>query len=265
MVVYRTSTPATAPSGASVSAPIGPSTGSDQSDPVQRGLGWRSGPVIAFIAALVMLTTGAIISLLTPLPVLTGLPDDPEVAAARAALAPHCPIDAGDLRFGSTMGLETAPRPLTDQDRAAAGRAKRGFEAARQRRLNDPRLLAALGHIELSGFRLVTAERLYRRAVDLAAYYGEARIGLGVTLARQAALQGDPSRARALMLRAIAQFAAVNPRDPQYLPALFDRARLLARVGREAEARRIGALYLRRDPASDWATSLAAELGIAAP
>ena len=47
-------------------------------------------------------------------------------------------------------------------------------------------------------------------------------------------------------LRAIAQFAALDPRDAEYEEALYDRALLLERVGRKAEAARYAREYVAR-------------------
>jgi hypothetical protein len=77
-----------------------------------------------------------------------------------------------------------------------------------------------------------------------------------VTLARLAALEADPIVRRRLQLRAIAQFAAVREHAVEQLDARFDRAVLLAEVGRMDDARRWAALYLAADPSSEWSELL---------
>ncbi|MBI5711738.1 MAG: hypothetical protein HZC42_15755 [Candidatus Eisenbacteria bacterium] len=78
----------------------------------------------------------------------------------------------------------------------------------------------------------------------------------GVTLALEAAAEPDPLRQRGLRLEAIAQLAAVRPEDAVYDAALYDRALLLARVGRHDEARRMADEFATREPGSAWAERL---------
>ena len=59
-----------------------------------------------------------------------------------------------------------------------------------------------------------------------------------------------------LLLRAIAQFAAVRRTAVERRDADYNRAALLAEVGRIPEARRAAAAYLAADPASEWAERL---------
>ena len=84
----------------------------------------------------------------------------------------------------------------------------------------------------------------------------EARIGLGALLALRAAREPDAERRRALRLRAIAQFAAVQPRDRVYPTALFDRALLLTLVDRVPEARQRAAELIAREGESPRARAL---------
>jgi len=67
-----------------------------------------------------------------------------------------------------------------------------------------------------------------------------------------------PQERRALMLRAIAQFAAVDPSEPEYPLALFDRAWLLAEVGRHVEAKTFADRYVALEPAGPWTDRLRA-------
>ena len=48
---------------------------------------------------------------------------------------------------------------------------------------------------------------------------------------------------------------------PEYPHALYDRARLLAEVGRSTEARAMADCYLALDPSGPWADRLRSELG----
>jgi hypothetical protein len=77
-----------------------------------------------------------------------------------------------------------------------------------------------------------------------------------VALALDAQRTGDPWLRRALTLRAIAQFAAVDPTEPEYPHALYDRALLLLEVGRGLEANDLARQYHVLDPSSEWAQRL---------
>jgi hypothetical protein len=92
--------------------------------------------------------------------------------------------------------------------------------------------------------------------IDSVGFNGEAHLGLGVALALTAETLSDLAADRGLRLRAIAQFAAVPENDPVYLAALYDRALLLKRVGRESEAREWARQYRERDATSPWAEAL---------
>lgn len=107
------------------------------------------------------------------------------------------------------------------------------------------------------------AERLFRRAVEIAPSYGEARLGFGVTLALRAEVEGGGERSRGLRLRAVSQLAAVAETDPVHDEALYDRVVLLARVGRVEEARHWARRYAARDPGSAWTIHLERELDAA--
>ena len=90
----------------------------------------------------------------------------------------------------------------------------------------------------------------YRRACELSPHYGEGRLGAGVALALEAERTDEPWQARALRLQAIAQFAMVDSLDEEYALALYDRARVLADVGRTAEARFWARRAVAVDPAN---------------
>src|SRR5262245_55024706 len=219
----------------------------------------RSSPALAFLLALVALGAIAIATLRTPVRIVTGLPDDLVVAKARDELHGRLAVETGGLRFTTAL-----PGDGGTPDVALATEFAEALRAARAPAATDPRRLAALGALDLAANRLEGAERMYREAVDLAPSYGEARLGLGITLALAADAEPDQERARGLRLRAISQCAAVPEADPGYLSALFDRALLLARAGREDEARRWAQAYAARDPGSPWALALERELNATA-
>lgn len=217
-------------------------------------------PALTFLLALLALAAIALAVLFRPPRIVTGLPEGPEVARVRALLHDRLQVDAGGLRFQSSLLSE-----LGAPDVGLAVEAERMLQAARQRSPRDPRLLAASACLDLAALRLDRAERLYRQALDRAPTYGEARLGLAVTLALRADAAGDRGRTRGLRLRAISQLASVPEQDPIYDAALYDRTLLLVRVGRMEEARRRGAEYAQRDSAGVWTVFLRRELDADAP
>jgi hypothetical protein len=223
----------------------------------ERQFRWRWWAIIGFLGLMLVLTAMAIASIVVPPRILTGVPDDPDARAAWALMPPA--MDAGllELRFDSELGVTSTPdgRVHPDQVRRAE-RAESLLIVALRRHPGDPRLHAAIGHLDLVRQSPHHAERRYTTAVDLAPHHDEARLGLGVTLARLAALEPDPIERRRLELRAIAQLAAVRAAAAVRLDAIYDQAVLLAQVGRRDEARHCAAVYLASDPASAWAAQL---------
>jgi tetratricopeptide (TPR) repeat protein len=212
-------------------------------------------PSLRFLLALLVLAALAVMTLRSPPRIITGLPEGPLVERMRASLWNRLRVDTGDLRLqAALLGGEGEP------DAALAIVAESTVLAAIGERPDDPRLRASLAFVDLAAQRFTTAQRHYREAIDRAPTYGEARLGLGVTLALRAASEADGGRARGLRLRAISQLAAVPEADPCYEAALYDRVLLLARVGRVDEARRWARAYLARDPLSPWAVTLSREL-----
>lgn len=201
----------------------------------------------------------------------SGLPDDADVQSARVLLtgatldtpglrvrssllegradAPPAPGDAGAVPAAET---ETSVAAGADFDRAAAL-----LERARARRPFDPRLAAACGTMDLARGLDGRAEGRFRAAIAANAHYPEARLLLGALLAMRARTQRVPAETRRLELQAIAQFAAVPEQAPEYPHALYNRALLLARVGRDAEARACARTYFEVDPGGPWAERLA--------
>ena len=229
------------------------------SDPTPAAPG-RPLPALTFLLALLALAAIALAVLVRPPRIVTGLPAEPEVERVRALVRERLQVDAGGLRFESALLTE-----LGAPDVGLAVEAERLLFAAHQRSPREPRLLAGLGCLSLAAQRYERAERLYRRALDLAPTYGEARLGLGVTLAMRARAEATEERARGLRLRAISQFAAVPEQDPVYLAALYDRTLLLVQVGRMEEARRREREYVARDSLSLWTVTLRRELDVEAP
>ena len=226
----------------------------------ERKLRWRFAPLLIFLGMMIGLAAAAAISLLVPRRTLTGVPPDPDAQAAFALMRGRTPPRMGGLRFGSELtggtgaaGAQAAP--------AVADQAAVLLARAAGRHPLDARLPAALAHLDLSRRRFEHAERGYRHALVLAPQYGEARLGLGVALALHAERDADPLEQRALRLQAIAQFAAVGAGDPVHAPALYDRAVLLARVGRHAEAEQRASEYLRAYGGDAWGDSLRLRLG----
>ena len=231
---------------------------------LERRLHWRVLSIAGFIALMAMLAVIAAVSVLVPPRLVAGLPDDADVTAASAILHARLPMRTGILRFRSTLAGEAPPGAVFGGVEARlAERATLLLERARTRHRGDPRLEVALAHLDLARQRYALAERRYRAVTDRGVDSPEARLGLGVALALQADAEPDPARVRALRLEAIAQFAAVDPRDSTIEPALYDRALLLDQVGRRPEALRMAREYAAQDSVSPWAGRLRQALGVA--
>jgi hypothetical protein len=231
---------------------------------LERRLHWRVLSIGVFVALMVMLAVVAAVSVLVPPRLIAGLPDDVDVTAARMSLHARLPMRTGTLRFRSTLAGEAPPGAAFGVvETRLAARATLLLERARTRHRGDPRIEVALAHLDLARQRHMLAERRYRAVTDRGVDSPEAHLGLGVALALQADAESDPERVRALRLEAIAQFAAVDPRDSTIEPALYDRALLLDQVGRRPEALRVAREYARRDSVSPWAGRLKQALGVA--
>jgi len=224
---------------------------------IERRLHWRVLSLAGFLALMITFAVMAAISVLVPARLVTGLPDDPEMAAVRADLRGLLPMRAGELRFRSALAGEAPPGAVFDAGTAArVERARPQVERVRDRRRGDTRLEVALAHLDLALQRYLRAETRYRAVTDRGADVPEAHLGLGVALALQAAAETDQLRAHALRLEAIGQLTAVNRRDEAYEPALYDRALLLEEVGRRAEAARCAREHLALDPTGPWAARM---------
>jgi len=200
----------------------------------------------------------------------SGLPSDPEVAEARALLGDGVVLDAPGLRVRASL-LDGGATPKVSEpdttDVAAPGdvapgaedleRAARLLDLALARRPFDPRLAAACGTLDYARGLRGRAERHFRAAIAANAHYPEARLLLGALLATRARDERLRPAIRSLELQAIAQFAAVPEQAPEYPLALYNRALLLARVGRGGEARACASAYFNLDPDGPWAERLA--------
>jgi len=228
---------------------------------LDRRLRWRFVPLLLFGGMMVGLGVAAAVSLLRPRDVITGISDDADARSAYALIRAQRPPGTGALRFHSELTGEAEPGgPQPAPTAASAARAL--LERAEARHLLDPRLPAALGHLDVARHRYEHAERSYHRALMIAPHYGEARLGLGVAYALHAERETNPLEQRSLRLQAIAQFAAVPAKDPVREPALYDRALLLAEVGRSEEAARRAREYLRDYGGGAWAESLRARVPV---
>lgn len=216
-------------------------------------LAWRPGPTWIFVGMLLgLLMLGVIVQNSEP-PRPAGLPDDVAVDEARAMLADGLPIPTREFFLVTTLA-GVAPPVSPDSlplGRLAAARA-RLLEAAR-RHPGDPRLTTSLAHVDLAAGRLAVAERSYYSVLRSSPGYGEARLGLAVTLALRAEEEVAPIRVRARRLAAIGQVANVERGDPAYGAAVVDRLLLLRLVGREAEAQRVAAEALAAGLDEQWA------------
>jgi hypothetical protein len=229
---------------------------------IERRLKWRVIGIVGFLALMVMMAAMALGTVLLPVRMRDGLPDDPDLAQARAALRDRVPLYPGTLRFRTAL-LGEAPAGAAVQagldERLEDARAL--VERARARHRGDPRLEAAIAHLDLALGQLVEAEHRYRAVTDGGADVPEARLGLGLALAREADLEREPARASGLRLEAISQWVAVDPRADAHAAALYDRAVLLAALGRGADAAQAASAYLALDDTSAWAARLRATIG----
>lgn len=223
----------------------------------------RSLPAPVFPVVLAVLLALAILSAWVPTREVEGLPADPSARAAHDLLWDRVTLPAGGLRFGSAFLGDSAasPRPASP-DPARIEQARGLLERAHRAHPFEPRVVAALGHLELAERRLSRAERLYQSAIDLRSHCTEARLGMGVALAVEADGTGDLFARRGLQLRALAQFLTIGPGSERAREALYDRAVLEERVGRHRDALESAREYLARDPRGPWADRLRAALAL---
>jgi tetratricopeptide (TPR) repeat protein len=214
---------------------------------------WPTFPALVFLGLIGVLGVFGMIGVVTKPAKVSGLPNVPEALDATRQVYHRLRVATGGLRLETAMlGDNRDGHPYSAVDLEAVRTADSLLGEARWRSHDDPRVLAASAALALAHRRFDVAERRYRVALARVPGYGEARLGLGVTLSIQSEVAADPRARRALELRALAQFANVSEDDPAYAPALFNRAILLTRVGRREEAARVAAQYRKLDPDSQW-------------
>ena len=213
-----------------------------------RPAGARPMPMAFFLAVLAVLLTVAAISIFVPGSPVEGVPRDPSARAARDLLLGRVVPFSGDLRFRSAFFGTPDPATRTHPiDRELLRRAQGLLERAHAAHPLEPRVVAALGHLEFARHHFDRAAAFYRRAIDLRAHCSEARLGLGVVLGLESEGVPDAFRRRALALEALAQFTAIRPESEITAEARFDRAVMLERVGRRGAARALVDRYFARD------------------
>ena len=211
----------------------------------------RIPPMTAFLVVLAGLLVGGLLPWIAPAPKPSGLPDDPEVRAAAALVQGRLALPATGLRFTSSLAGDS-PGGTDD----VPDLEQRLFEASRllgRAQSRDTRIEAARAALDLAAGRYASASRRYRRAIGRSSVYPEAHLGLGMVLALEARKAADqPVIERRLELQALAQFSAVPSQSVLHPIALYDRAVMLERVGRDDEARRRAREYLALDSTSAW-------------
>ena len=223
----------------------------------ERRLRWPAFPTLVFLGFMAMLLSLASLSLWLRPAHPTGLPDDAPMLAHAGLPDGALGVLTAGLRFrAAALGGETALRTSSYAELARAREAEQTLKHWTRRHPGEPRARAALGALALVRHDYASAATHYREACERSPHYGEGRLGWGVALGLDAERTNDPWQRRELMLRAIAQFAAVDAGEQEYLPALYNRAQLLAEVGRRTEALALAQRYLAIDPASAWAERL---------
>ena len=224
---------------------------------IERRLNWRVASLGLFLVFLVLLTGLAIFQLRAPRVPLQGLPQTPEIRIATGLAHGRLLETSGPLRFYSSLigdGAMFAETPA--ETREAARQVNDLLQRAPEWAHADARFVAASAALSLLRGRRREAERLYRSALDRAPGYGEAHLGIAVSLALRAEKEASPRFQRSLRLGALAQLLAVTPEDPAYPAALYDQVVLLRAVGRHTEADGALTLYRLHDPSSSWSQSL---------
>ena len=228
---------------------------------IERRIKWPALPALVFLGLMGVLLAVAALSMWLRPEHPQGLPGDKALLAAARLPDASLGVIVPELRFrAAALGGDAANRVNDAAELARVSEAERVLAHWARRHPGEPRVRAALGALALVRHDYGAAAVHYREACERAPHYGEGRLGWGLALALDAARTQDPWLRRALTLRAIAQFAAVDSNDPEYPHALYNRARLLSEVGRLNEAREIARRYLALDATSPWATELRAEV-----
>lgn len=224
---------------------------------LERRIRWPGWPALVFLGIMALFVVLIGSALLSRPPRPRGLPEDAVVRSATGLPDPSLAVIANDLRFhAAAFGGAPAAGANDAAKLERAREAEHALERWVRAHPREPRARAALGALALVRHDYVAAATRYREACERAPHYAEGRLGWGVALALEAKRTSDPWERRALMLRAVAQFAAVDASEPEYRLALFNRAWLLAEVGRDAEARSFARRCLALEPAGPWADRL---------
>jgi tetratricopeptide (TPR) repeat protein len=228
---------------------------------IERRLKWPALPALLFLGLMVILLVVAAWSLWLRPDHPQGLPGDAALLAASGLPDASLGVLAPELRFrAAALGGDVAVHVNDAAALARVAAAEHVLAHWARRHPGEPRVRAALGALALARHDYADAASHYREACERSPHYGEGRLGWGMALALDAEHTSDPWLHRALALRAIAQFAAVDPTDPVYPHALYDRAHLLNDVGRTNEATDLARRYLAIDPSGPWADRLRAAL-----
>jgi tetratricopeptide (TPR) repeat protein len=230
---------------------------------LERRLSWPALPTILFLAILGVLLVLAGVSLYMRPAHPSGLPDDSALLASAGLPDGTLGVITGDLRFqAAAFGGEPDARTSSAAELARAATAEHALQRWARSHPFEPRVRAALGALALVRHDYATAAVHYREASERSPHYPEGRLGWGIALALEAARTSESWHRRELTLRAIAQFAAVDAGQPEYLPALYNRVRLLAEAGRRTEALTLARRYVALDPSSAWTARLRRELAL---
>jgi tetratricopeptide (TPR) repeat protein len=228
---------------------------------LERRLRWPALPALVFLGLMLGLLAVAAVSTWLRPDHPRGLPEDAALLAAARLPDATLGVLAPELRFrAAALGGDATAQANDAAALARVSEAEHTLARWARRHPGEPRVRAALGALALVRHDYTAAATHYREACERAPHYGEGRLGWGMALALDAGRTRDPWLRRALTLRAIAQFAAVDPSESEYPHALFDRASLLAEVGRRPEANQLARHYLALDPNSQWADKLRSTL-----
>lgn len=229
---------------------------------IEKRIKWRASATIVFLFLMVSLLVVAALAIFAEPRSASGLPDDPDAARAHALLHDQVRMYGSDLRFRSALTGEWDPLTgvpaeqhsrLVEADRIL-GRLVRNHPL-------DPRAHAALAHTQLGLNELSSAEFHYRVALELAPYFSEAQLGLGLALAQHARLTEEPNLRKRRFLQAAGRFAAVPEDDPFFDCALHNRAIVLLSAGRTEEAEALARRAIESDPDGIWASQLRSVFG----
>jgi tetratricopeptide (TPR) repeat protein len=228
---------------------------------LEKRMNWPALPTMLFLSFLVMLLILAGISLWMRPQHPAGLPDDQALLAQTGLPDASLGVLTNGLRFQSAVfGGEPRDAALDPAQLAHVVQAEPVLMAWARKHPAEPRVRAALGALALARRDYPTAADRYKEACERSPHYAEGRLGWGLALALDAARTTDAWQRRALMLRAIAQFAAIDASEPEYAAASWNRAWLLAEAGRRTEAMTLARRYLERDGNSAWAERLRASV-----